>query len=75
LPHNPIFNAKEHGMNTETAISSEHITNNKTVRKALLGRGIRHENLSAAKDVKKLERRLASEKKKTLKKPDILDSL
>jgi len=52
----------------------EHITNNEAVRKTLLERGIRPELLPPAEDVKKVERRLASEEKKTLKKPDALDS-
>jgi hypothetical protein len=52
----------------------EHITNNQVVRKTLLERGIRPESLPPAEDVKKVERRLASEEKKTLKKPDALDS-
>ncbi len=34
-----IFNAKEHAMTTEQAISQEHITNNEAVRKTLLERG------------------------------------
>ncbi|MGX2040272.1 DNA damage-inducible protein D [Methylocaldum sp. MU1018] len=69
-----IFNARERQMNTERAISDEHITNNKAVRKTLLERGIRPESLPAAEDVKKVERRLASEEKKSLKNPDSLDS-
>ena len=68
-----IFNAREHKMKTEAAISSEHITNNQAVRKTLLERGIRPENLPPAEDVKKVERRLASEEKKVLRKPDVLD--
>lgn len=67
-----IFNAKTQGMKTESAISSEHVTNNKAVRNTLLKRGIRPENLSAAEDVKKTERRLAAEKKKSLKKLEVL---
>jgi DNA-damage-inducible protein D len=54
-----IFNAREHGMQSEAAISQEHIT--------LLQRGIRPEAVPAAEDVKKVERRLASEGKKTHK--------
>lgn len=69
-----IFNAKQRQMTTENAISVEHITNNKAVRKTLLERGIRPESLPAAEDVKKLERRLTSEEKKSLKNPDALDS-
>ena len=69
-----IFNAKQHKMTTEGAISSEHITNNQAVRKTLLERGIRPESLPAAEDVKKVERRIVAEGKKSLKNPDALDS-
>ena len=69
-----IFNAREHGLNNEQAISHEHITNNEAVRRTLLERGIRPEHLPAAEDVRKVERRLASDQKKALKKPDALDS-
>jgi DNA-damage-inducible protein D len=62
-----IFNARQHGMQTEAAISQEHITNNQVVRDTLLQRGIRPEAIPAAEDVKKVERRLASEEKKTHK--------
>jgi len=69
-----IFNAREHQMATERAISAEHITNNEAVRKTLLERGIRPESLPPAEDVKKVERRLATEEKKSLKNPESLDS-
>ena len=69
-----IFNTREHKLTSEKSISSEHITNNETVRKALLERGIRPESLPAAEDVKKVERRLANEEKKSLKNPDALDT-
>lgn len=69
-----IFNARQHQMNSEAAISNEHITNNQAVRKTLLERGIRPESLPPAEDVKKVERRLQSGDKKALKKPDALDS-
>ncbi|NTU49768.1 MAG: DNA damage-inducible protein D [Desulfobulbaceae bacterium] len=65
-----IFNSREHGMNTESAISREHISNNEAVRNTLLERGIRPETLTPAEDVKKVERRLASEAKRSLKNPD-----
>ena len=67
-----IHNAREHQMRSEQQISDEHITNNKAVRKTLLNRGIRPEELPPAEDVKKVERRLASEDKKSLKNPDSL---
>jgi DNA-damage-inducible protein D len=69
-----IFNAREHSMKSEAAISREHITNNEAVRNTLLGRGIRPESLPAAEDVKKVERRLASDDKKSLENPQSLDS-
>lgn len=69
-----IFNARAHGMQTESLISSEHVTNNKAVRDTLLQRGIRPESLPPAEDVKKVERRLASDEKKALKKPNALDN-
>jgi len=67
-----IHNAREHRLSTERAISDEHITNNRAVRHTLLGRGIRPEALPPAEDVKKVERRLASQEKKTLKNPKSL---
>ncbi len=68
-----IFNATEKNLKSEIAVSSEHITNNKAVRNTLLSRGIRPESLPPAEDVKKVERRLSTEAKKSLKKPDTLD--
>ena len=68
-----IFNARQHGMDTEGSISEEHITNNMAVRRTLLERGIYPEDLAAGEDVKKVERRLKNETKKNLKKPDALD--
>ncbi|MFT3990295.1 MAG: hypothetical protein QM680_02685 [Luteolibacter sp.] len=41
-----------------------------SARRTLLERGIRPETLPPAEDVKKVERRLTSEEKKSLKKPD-----
>jgi len=70
-----IFNAREHGLQSEAEISREHITNNQAVRDTLLQRGIRPEALPAAEDVKKVERRLASEAKNALKGMDELGGL
>ena len=69
-----IFNAKEIQMVSESAISTEHITNNQAVRKTLLERGIRPEKLPVAEDVKKVARRLSSDEKKVLKNPNPLES-
>lgn len=68
-----IHNARTHRMSRETAISAEHVRNNEAVRKTLLSRGIRPEALPPAEDVKKVERRLASEERKSLEKPVKLD--
>ncbi len=67
-----IFNSREKRLGTESAISREHITNNDAVRRTLLERGIRPESLPPAEDVKRVERRLTSEEKKSLKTPDVL---
>jgi DNA-damage-inducible protein D len=69
-----IFNARQHEMDSERDISQEHMSNNQAVRNTLLERGIRPEALPPAEDVKKIERRLGSEDKKSLKNPDGLDS-
>ena len=69
-----IFNARAHGLETERAISNEHVTNNEAVRKTLIDRGIRPEHLPPAEDVKKVERRLANENKKALGDPPSLES-
>ncbi len=69
-----IFNAREHGMTTEPAISQEHVANNQAVRNTLLERGIRPETLPPAEDVKKIERRLAAEEKKSLQNPEALSA-
>ena len=69
-----IFNANQHQMGSEGAVSREHITNNEAVRRTLLERSIRPEALPPAEDVKKTERRLSTEDRKSLKNPDALDS-
>lgn len=69
-----IHNARQHAMTSEATVSNEHITNNLAVRKTLLERGIRPEHLPPAEDVKKVERRLVSDEKKSLKKPGRIES-
>ncbi|AWV96904.1 DNA damage-inducible protein D [Arcticibacterium luteifluviistationis] len=64
-----IYNAKENSMKTESQISREHITNNKSVRNTLISRGIRPENLSPEEDISKIDRRLKSDERKSLKNP------
>jgi DNA-damage-inducible protein D len=68
-----IFNARAHKMTSERAISAEHVTNNGAVRRTLLDRGIRPESLPADEDIRKVERRVASDERKSLNKPDRLD--
>ncbi len=51
-------------MQSEGEISIEHITNNKSVRKTLISRGITPENLPPEEDVKKIERKLRLEERK-----------
>lgn len=65
-----IFNAKDKKMNTERAISNEHVINNETVRNTLISRGIVPEKLPPEDDVKKIERKLISDNKKALKSSD-----
>ena len=67
-----IHNARTQQMTHEQQISNEHVTNNQAVRQTLINRGIRPEQLPPAEDVKKVERRLASADKKSLKKLDTL---
>ncbi|MBT3207354.1 MAG: DNA damage-inducible protein D [Bacteroidetes bacterium] len=68
-----VFNTKEKSFKSERQISAEHITNNRSVRKILLERGIKPEELPAEEDIKKLERRVKSDDKKLGKNPDKLD--
>jgi len=65
---------RQNAMGTESAISREHVINNQAVPDTLLNRGIRPESLPPAEDVKKVERRVTSEQKKSLKDPDALDA-
>ncbi len=51
-------------MSTNSNISEEHITNNRAVRRTLLGWGIYSEDLPPGEDVKKVERRLKSDEKR-----------
>lgn len=61
-------NVQSKDLKGEAAITKEHVDNNAAVRKMLTERGIVPENLPPAEDVKKVERRLATEKKKMLDK-------
>lgn len=60
-------NVQAKDLQGEASITREHVENNAAVRKMLTERGIIPESLPPAEDVKKVERRLASEEKKMLK--------
>ena len=60
-------NVQTKDLKGEASITKEHVDNNVAVRQMLIERGIVPENLPPAEDVKKVERRLESEKKKVLK--------
>lgn len=59
-------NVQAKDLQSETMITQEHIDNNAAVRRILLERGVVPEDLPAEEDVKKVERRLASEKKNVI---------
>ncbi len=59
-------NVQSKDLQSETVITQEHIENNAAVRRILLERGVVPEDLPAEEDVKKVERRLASEEKKAI---------
>jgi len=71
-----IFKVKEdENLLGVVPISRIHVLNNKEVRDLLIRRGIRPEQLPAEEDVKKVERRLKSENKKSLQKPNSFKEL
>ena len=57
------YNVEQKDLYGEMPITNEHIQNNQSVRGMLLKRGIRPEELPAAEDIKKVERRVAREEK------------
>jgi len=61
------FNVQKDDLRGEIDITNEHIKNNEGVRRLLLDRNIRPEELPAEEDIQKLERRLNAEGKKILK--------
>ena len=58
------FNIQDNNLRSEVGITGEHVKNNREVRRLLVDRGIVPEALPAAEDVKKVQRRLQSERKK-----------
>lgn len=62
------FNVVRDDLRSEPTITHEHIKNNSDVRKLLTKRNIQPENLLAAEDIKKIERKVSSENKRLSKK-------
>lgn len=61
------LNVQNKDLKGHNPIEKEHVDNSSAVRNMLLQRGIQPENLPAAEDVKKVQRKLDSEAKKVLK--------
>ena len=62
------YNVEEKDLQGETAITTEHVENNTSVREMLGQRGIKPENLPPSEDIKKLERRVKKEDKRLAEK-------
>ena len=60
------YRVEEKDLQGETAITTEHVQNNTSVRKMLLERGIQPEPLPPSADINKLERRANAEEKKMI---------
>ncbi len=60
------FNVKKNDLRGENAIAGEHVQNNLDVRSVLTQRDIRPEELPPEEDIKKLERRIKSQDRKSL---------
>lgn len=58
------YNVEQKDLYGEHSITTEHMDNNRSIRQMLGQRGIRPEELPAAEDIKKVERRVASNEKK-----------
>ena len=58
------YNVEQKDLYGEPSITAEHVQNNVSVRQMLGQRGIKPENLPPAEDIKKVERRVASNEKK-----------
>lgn len=61
------YNVEEKNLQGESAITTEHVQNNTSVRDMLGQRGIRPEELPPSEDIRKLERRVKSQEKKLAK--------
>lgn len=56
-------------MQGEKTIATEHVENNKGIRKILMERGVKPKHLPPAEDVQRIKRKLNSDEKKALKNP------
>lgn len=61
------LNVQNKDLKNQNPIEREHIDNSLAVREMLVNRGIQPENLPPSEDVKKIQRKLASDEKKALK--------
>ncbi|MGV8171098.1 MAG: DNA damage-inducible protein D [Candidatus Woesearchaeota archaeon] len=61
------FNVKKEDLNGENIITAEHVRNNSDIRKLLVNRGIKPEELPPEEDLKKLERQIKKEGHKIAK--------
>lgn len=68
-------NVVDKDLQGQTSIQNEHVDNNLAVRKILHERGVQPEQLPAAEDVKKVDRRIKADEKKALDKPDKIKKL
>jgi DNA-damage-inducible protein D len=68
------FNIKRGYLHTEAQITREHVSNNRAVRRLLKKGRIRPEKLPPAEDVKKMQRRAKSERKKLPQQRPLLES-
>ena len=60
-------NVTEKDLKGETNISKEHVDNNRAVRRMLIERGVKPEQLPPSEDLKKVQRRLDGDEKKVTK--------
>ena len=60
-------NVTEKDLKGQPSISKEHIDNNLAVKKMLIQRGVKPENLPPAEDIGKVKRKLEGDAKKVLK--------
>lgn len=61
------YNVEQKDLHGEVNITAEHVQNNRSVRGMLGQRGIKPEQLPAAEDIKKVERRVAKDEKEMQK--------